>query len=220
MNSAVDKYTADSINIFPRDVNNNPLYVLNQNDDLNNCLIPGTYICSSNLIAETLQNTPYTTGNFKLFVIQNTGISNTGKWLSQTLFSTSGYLYHRGYDKDTYTNWKCLTDDYSSKSLTINGYIVFINELILQWFEGKKSENDPYIAAGATYTREIPLPISFSNKGGYIFSYGRHTEISSSVHPYLQNAGYASNTTFTWHITNIGTTSSRVDTWKIGVLGV
>ena len=78
------------------------------NADLNDYLTPGTYCCLSGNIAKTLINTPYTHGNFKLIVIQNTGsdTSNTEKWLSQLLISSMNFIAIRGYNgSDGFSTW-------------------------------------------------------------------------------------------------------------------
>ena len=108
---------------------------INENTNLNDFILPGTYICQTYSIAQTLLNSPYKDGNFKLFVIQNTGNNTTGyRWLSQTIISARSQIFHRGFDNNTgFEDWKCLTDDYSSKYLNTIGYIVFNNGLIFQW---------------------------------------------------------------------------------------
>ena len=56
--------------------------------DLNNYITPGTYTCNSSADAKTLLHCPYNGGNFKLFVIQNTGNNNgTDFWGWQKIVS-------------------------------------------------------------------------------------------------------------------------------------
>ena len=81
------------------------------NSDLNNYTTPGTYVSISSNYSTILLNCPYKTGNFKLFVIQNTGSKTTNnKWLTQTLVTTNSQIFHRaldGYDSANSTNiWK------------------------------------------------------------------------------------------------------------------
>ncbi len=138
---------------------NNPNFIPS-NADLNNYTVPGTYCCISGNHAATFSNCPYKNGNFRLFVIQNTGyasnIQNTGKWLSQIIITTEGKCYIRGYAGNyagpgTWGSWIALHEDYSNISLSTKGYVAFRNGLIIQW---------GIIVNGQSFS--VILPISFS----------------------------------------------------------
>ena len=139
------------------------------NSDLNNYTTPGTYVSIAGSYSASFLNCPYTAGNFKLFVIQNTGNNNDEyKWLTQTIFTTNSQIFHRaldGYNATTSTkNWKGwvdLTRDYINKYFSINGYIVFTNGLIIQWGE-YSNDNQASI--------KITLSINF-NTTNYKYSF-------------------------------------------------
>ena len=142
--SAVDKYTVDSLNIISYEYWKEKWnHVIPKNSDLNNYTIPGTYISISSEYSASFLNCPYHNGNFKLFVIQNTGTNDDKyKWLTQTIFTTTSRIFHRalnGYNETTSTEnwekWVELTRDYTNRYFSINGYIVFTNGLIIQWGE-------------------------------------------------------------------------------------
>lgn len=54
----------------------NPAILINEGDDLNNYLEIGTYKSPSSTISETLLNTPYSAGGFRLVVTQPTSITS------------------------------------------------------------------------------------------------------------------------------------------------
>ena len=79
------------------------------NTDLNDILEAGTYYCSSSSSAQTLSNTPYIGGNFRLWHIQNTGTAGANEqWGAQLLIagSTSGRVFLRGHSNTTFGDWK------------------------------------------------------------------------------------------------------------------
>ena len=95
---------------------------INENENLNDFILPGTYICQSYSIAQTLLNCPYKDGNFKLFVIQNTGSETiTGnRWLNQIIFTSKNRIFIRSHEENIWYNWKIIGRDESAKILRIN----------------------------------------------------------------------------------------------------
>ena len=161
--SAVDKYAPNSFNItsheYWQEGFNNP-NVIKKGADLNDFTTPGTYVSIAGEYSRTLLNCPYPWGNFKLFVIQNTGSESTNeKWLTQNIFTTNSQIFHRaldGYNSITstkhWTPWVDITRDYTNISLSNNGYVSFSNGLILQ-YGNTNVLNESSI---------VTLPISFS----------------------------------------------------------
>ena len=78
--------------------------------DLNEFETSGTYYCESAAIAGSLSNTPYTGGNFRLFVIVNTGTEGLGNswWGTQILFTGNALngIYTRGHSNTSWTSWR------------------------------------------------------------------------------------------------------------------
>ena len=146
------------------------------NSDLNNYTTPGTYVSISGEYSTTLLNCPYKTGNFKLFVIQNTG-NDKYKWLTQTLVTTNSQIFHRaldGYDSANSTNiwkkWVDITRDYIDKESSTSGYIVFTNGLTIQWSEVKSFDAEPINLAGINIQlgKKYTLSLTYNSWEHYI----------------------------------------------------
>ena len=184
--------------------------MIHANDDLNNYRTPGTYVSAISTISQTLQNCPYTSCNFKLFVIQNTGTDSlTNKYLSQTIFTSTSRIFHRGLEgNNSWLSWKCLTDDYSSISLQINGYIVFTNGLILQWSGAAANLLEQ------TGAYDAPLPVAYTSN--HYLTIPHDFSESDVITP--------SQTQVTWCKNNSTLTSARIYvssvTWSYGFISI
>ena len=162
--SSIDKFCSDTFNIYSVDDWSNNVNVIPNNADLNDYIYPGTYCCQDSFVAQTLLNCPYPWGNFRLFVIQNTGYSykNTdvnSKWFTQIcLGSSTMFIRHKSGPKD-FSIWKKVLyaeETISSKNIANNGYIKLgelFGNLIFQWGQST-------ISTANTWT-SVPLPIAF-----------------------------------------------------------
>lgn len=113
--------------------------VLDSGTDLNSIVNSGTYVCQSGGVAKTILNTPYSTGNFRLWHIVNTGIDGDGsqQWSTQILLSPSaGRMWVRGHDKSAFGAWvelhtvKTLSGDAASRPTEVAvGYQYFDTSL-------------------------------------------------------------------------------------------
>lgn len=78
--------------------------------DLNDFETSGTYYCQSAAVAGTLANCPYKDGNFRLFVLVNTGTEGRGNswWGTQILVTGNGLnaIYTRGHSGTSWTTWR------------------------------------------------------------------------------------------------------------------
>lgn len=87
--------------------------LINQNDDLNDYIYPGTYVCRDRGTAETLSNTPYIFSNFRLNVVI-INKTNNDVWGYQILIGTSstflGTIYIRVINQNIFSDWKAITD--------------------------------------------------------------------------------------------------------------
>jgi hypothetical protein len=82
---------------------------IEQEADLNDILNAGTYTCISGADALTLDNTPYTGGNFRLWHIVNTGTDgNTGQqWSSQIMLAPNeAKMFIRSHGGSSFGEWK------------------------------------------------------------------------------------------------------------------
>ena len=202
--SAVDKYAVDSINIIAGNdwINgyNNP-NIIQPNDDLNDYINPGTYISRMQAVSKTLLNCPYKIGNFKLFVIQNTGEPSNGYFLSQIILTANGQMFIRGYNKDKFFNWKnmgntirlseCLSEEdfhdwtkSPSGYFSINDYTID-NELLTQFpnvYKWGTLLNTFSTNSNFAYQLYIPDKLDIDDNGIYI----RNIYQSSSTNPYRE----------------------------------
>ena len=72
--------------------------------DLNNYITPGTYTCIDTNTAKTLLNCPYNGGNFRLFVIQNTGADNQSSIWGWQKIVTGHVASTKVWYRSIYTN--------------------------------------------------------------------------------------------------------------------
>lgn len=83
---------------------------ISSNTDLNDFETSGTYYCQSAAVAGTLANCPYKDGNFRLFVLVNTGTEGRGNswWGTQILVTGNGLnaIYTRGHSDRAWTTWR------------------------------------------------------------------------------------------------------------------
>ena len=83
---------------------------ISSNTDLNEFETSGTYYCQSAAVAGTLANCPYKDGNFRLFVLVNTGTEGRGNswWGTQILVTGNALnaIYTRGHSGTSWTTWR------------------------------------------------------------------------------------------------------------------
>lgn len=83
--------------------------VINSNENLNDKLSTGAYICQSGSVAGTLSNTPYTAGNFKLLYIGNTGTNGaaSSNYGSQLIIAgNEARWFTRSHSNNAFGDWK------------------------------------------------------------------------------------------------------------------
>jgi hypothetical protein len=105
-------------------------------EDLNTCYTYGAYkytAVTKNLPypAETNNFSGY--GNILVLSSEYQEISTKNMWAVQLLYDNWGHIYKRIFNWHSWTNFIRIYPDYSQISLAINGYIIFINGLIMQW---------------------------------------------------------------------------------------
>lgn len=104
--------------------NTNFVERINEGDNLNDYVLPGTFECETGAKAKTLENCPYTNGNFRLVVIRNANIG-----YGTQMFIANGadnVIYTRsfyGSSSVSFTAWSRLTG-VTEKLYSINGYEV------------------------------------------------------------------------------------------------
>ena len=79
------------------------------NDDLDDYVSVGTYYCQTGTIASSLSNTPYKSGNFRLWNIFNTGTSGStsASYFSQLILApNNARLFIRRHDGSSFGSWK------------------------------------------------------------------------------------------------------------------
>ena len=120
-------------------------------------------------VSKTLLNCPYKIGNFKLFVIQNTGEPSGGYFLSQIILTANGQMFIRGYNQNKFFNWKNM------------GNIIRLNECLSEedFHDWTKSPSGYFSINDKTI--DNTLLTQFSN----ISMYG------ILLNTYVQNTGFA-----------------------------
>lgn len=97
---------------------------INEGDDLDDYVLPGTFECETAVKAKTLKNCPYTAGNFKLIISRNANIGYgtqilIANGLDNAIWTRSFY----GGTSIKFTAWSRLTG-IIEKSYATNGYEV------------------------------------------------------------------------------------------------
>lgn len=97
---------------------------MDEGDNLNDYVLPGTFECETGTKAKTLENCPYTNGNFRLVVIRNANIGYGTQMLIAN--GADNVIYTRSFyggSSVSFTAWSRLTG-VTEKSYTTNGYEV------------------------------------------------------------------------------------------------
>ena len=99
-------------------------------EDFNNFIIPGIYIFDTVQMPEP--NSPFT--GVGTLIVMRSMYDIHSECITQLAFGHQNILYFRIKHLDTWRDWQQIYPDYSSLSLALNGYIIFTNGLIIQWF--------------------------------------------------------------------------------------
>lgn len=188
------------------------LKAINSNDDLNNYTTAGNYYCASATIAQTLKNTPYTSGNFRFVVLINTN-NVSGIYGTQFIFSFNNKIYFRTIRgvAPTFDPWQELV----TANAGVNAdYVVETYTNGTSWYRKYKSGwveqggRSDYVSSNIPLVVNLLLPMQNTNyysgavdTGASGSSYGTQNTSTSQITIYV-NSG--SNQQARWEVKGYG----------------